>query len=748
MSDVNINSLDQQKEEERLITNKYRQILRASKVEDPKKRAAIRKAFNFAVDAHKDMRRKSGEPYIMHPLEVALITTQDIGLKTTSIISALLHDVVEDTDYTVKDIEVMFGPKVANIVEGLTKISGIFGQTESLQAENFRKILLTLVDDIRVILIKLADRLHNMRTLDSMPHHKQMKITSETSILYAPLAHRLGLFGVKSELEDLVLKYQNASAYNLINAKLSETHSDRSKFITKFIQPIKKNLDDQGIDYIIKFRDKSISSIWAKMQAQQINFDDVYDLFAVRIILTNSAENEKIDCWRTYSVVTDRYIPKHDRSRDWISVPKANGYEALHTTVMSDQGKWVEVQIRTKRMDDIAERGFAAHWKYKGVAKTDVGLDDWLSRIRELLQNPDSDALDFLDEFKLNLFSSEIYVFSPKGDIMTMSKQSKVIDFAYAIHSEVGNRSIGAKINNQLVPLNQKLRSGDQVEILTSSKKKVKEEWEKWAFTARAKSQIRQALNHQNKQKTAQGKTILKKYCLELEIECNESFTRAFMKFAGIAKYKELYAQLVDNRIKQEDFLEFIKFSKEQSGWRRYISNPFSKKPKTTEEITLQETIRKKLSKKPEGLLLSKKYDNSSLIIADCCQPLPGDDVIGFIEKDESISVHRTSCKVASDLMSKYGTNVIKVKWREKGNIQLLTGIRMYGTDSFGMIKEITRVLSSVLEVNIRSFKIDTHDDLFEGWASIYVNDSDQLRKIIEELQKIEGLEKIYRIDS
>ncbi len=512
MSDDNNNSIDQQKEEERLITNKYRQILRASKVEDPEKRAAIRKAFNFAVDAHKDMRRRSGEPYIMHPLEVALITTKDIGLKTTSIISALLHDVVEDTDYTVKDIEVMFGPKVANIVEGLTKISGIFGQSESLQAENFRKILLTLVDDVRVILIKLADRLHNMRTLDSMPHHKQMKITSETSILYAPMAHRLGLFGVKSELEDLVLKYQNTSAYNLINAKLSETHSDRSKFITKFIQPIKKNLTDQGIAYTIKFRDKSISSIWSKMQAKQINFDDIYDLFAVRIILTESTDNEKIDCWRTYSVVTDIYIPKHDRFRDWVSVPKANGYEALHTTVMSDQGKWVEVQIRTKRMDDIAERGFAAHWKYKGISKTDVGLDDWLSRIRELLQNPDSDALDFLDEFKLNLFSSEIYVFSPKGDIMTMSKQSKVIDFAYAIHSEVGNRAIGAKINNQLVPLNQKLRSGDQVEILTSSKEKVKEEWEKWAFTARAKSQIRKALNHQNKEKIAAGKTILKNF--------------------------------------------------------------------------------------------------------------------------------------------------------------------------------------------------------------------------------------------
>jgi len=734
-------------EENILIQEKYQQILDAAMVTDPKKKAAMQKAFHFAVEAHKDMRRKSGEPYIMHPLEVAYITANDIGLKTTSIISALLHDVVEDTNYTINDIEVMFGKKVANIVDGLTKISGIFVDSGSIQAENFRKILLTLADDVRVILIKLADRLHNMRTLDSMPHHKQMKITSETSILYAPLAHRLGLFSIKSELEDLVLKYQNPEAYHMINAKLNETHGDRIKFITSFIKPIEKHLNEELIDHNIKFRDKSISSIWNKMQTKQIDFEDIYDLFAVRIIINSELNREKLDCWRTYSVVTEEYIPKHDRFRDWISIPKANGYEALHTTVMSNQGRWVEVQIRTVRMDDIAERGFAAHWKYKGATKTDVGLEDWLTRIRELLQSDDSDALDFLDQFKLNLFSSEIYVFTPKGEIITMSKKSKVIDFAYAIHSEVGNKAIGAKINNQLVPLNQKLRSGDQIEILASSKNKVNEEWLKWAFTARAKSQIKQALNHQNKIKVAKGKELVKGYCEELELKCNDDFSIGFMKFTGISNIEMLHKQFADNKIKKEDILEFIKFNKEQSGWRRYLSNPFSRKPKANEDNSLSDAIQRKLQKKPEGLYLSKKYDHSNISIADCCQPLPGDDVIGFIEKDESISIHRTTCQSASDLMSKYGNNIIKVKWREKGQLQFLTGIKMYGNDSIGMVKEISTILTSVMEVNIRSFSIITHDNLFEGHASIYVNDSPQLQKIIQELQKIDGMEKIYRVD-
>ncbi|MCK5847450.1 MAG: bifunctional (p)ppGpp synthetase/guanosine-3',5'-bis(diphosphate) 3'-pyrophosphohydrolase [Bacteroidales bacterium] len=734
-------------EEKRLILNKYRQIVRIAKITDPKKKAQMRKAFNFAVDAHKDMRRKSGEPYIMHPLEVAYITAKDIGLKGTSIISALLHDVVEDTDYTVEDIDVMFGSSVANIVDGLTKISGMFVQSESMQAENFRKILLTLADDVRVILIKLADRLHNMRTLDSMPHHKQMKITSETSMLYAPLAHRLGLFSVKSELEDLVLKYQNLAAYNMINAKLSETHADRLKFIKNFIKPIKKKLDKEQIEYTIKFRDKSISSIWNKMQTKKIDFDDIYDLFAIRIILKSEINREKLDCWRTYSVVTENYIPKHDRFRDWISVPKANGYEAVHTTLMSDTGRWVEVQIRTERMDDIAERGFAAHWKYKGSVKTDVGLDDWLTRIRELLQSPDSDALDFLDQFKLNLFSSEIYVFTPNGELKTMSKRSKVIDFAYAIHSEVGNKAIGAKINNQLVPLNKTLKSGDQIEILTSNKQKVKEEWIMWAFTARAKSQIKQALNHQNKDKIEKGKGIVKDLCTNLELNCNEAFSRSFMKFIGTSNSDILYKQFADNKLKKEDIDEFVKFNKEQSGWRRYLSNPFSRKVKTPESTILSDEIQRKLLRKPEGLFLSKKYDKSYTTIAQCCQPIPGDDVIGFIEKDETISIHRTTCQDASDLMSRYGNNVIKVKWRDKGQLQFLTGIKMYGNDTFGMMKEISNVLTGVLEVNIRSFSITTHDNLFEGTASIYVNDSQQLQKIIGELQKINGLEKIYRID-
>ena len=733
-------------EEKRIISNKYKQILRAAKITDTKKKAAIRKAFKFAVDAHKDMRRKSGEPYIMHPLEVALITTRDIGLKTTSIIAALLHDVVEDTDYTIKDIEVMFGKKVSNIVDGLTKISSIFVQSDSMQAENFRKILLTLADDVRVILIKLADRLHNMRTLGSMPHHKQMKITSETSILYAPLAHRLGIYSIKGELEDLVLKYQNPEAYQIISSKLEASHTNRVKFISKFISPIKSKLEKELIEYTIKYRNKSISSIWNKMQSQKIDFNDVYDLFAVRIILKSDVSHEKLDCWKTYSVITDIYIPKHDRFRDWISVPKANGYEALHTTVMSNTGRWVEVQIRTERMDDIAERGFAAHWKYKETAKTDVGLDDWLYRIRELLQSPDSDALDFLDDFKLNLFSSEIYVFTPKGEIVTMPKKSTVIDFAYAIHSEIGNKAIGAQLNNQLVSLNQKLRSGDQIEILTSSKCKVHDDWMRWAFTARAKSNIKQSLNHQRKEKIKDGKIKTEKICKDIGLSYDESFTKPFIKFTAISTVDKLYINIAEGKIKTEDFKEFIKYNKENTGWRKYLSNPFSKKVNDNKAQTLTKDIQQKLLKKPDGMLLSKQYDTSNISIAHCCEPLPGDDVIGFIEKDETINIHRTTCQIAANLMSRYGNNTIKVKWREKGQLQFLTGIKMYGNDQFGLLNEITTVLSGELEVNIRSFSIDTHDNLFEGIIKIYVNDSPQLQKIIQELQKIDGLEKIYRI--
>ncbi len=738
--------LTKAEEENKLIRNKYRQILKYSQVKDPAKLQKIRKAFNFAMEAHKGIRRRSGEPYIFHPMEVALICTRDIGLKTTSIISALLHDVVEDTSYTIQDIEVMFGPKVAKIVDGLTKISGIFLQSESLQAENFRKILLTLADDVRVILIKLADRLHNMRTLESMPHEKQMKISSETSILYAPMAHRLGLFGIKSELEDLVLKYKNPDAYRIISEKLESDELNRKKFITKFIHPIKKQLDKENLKYKIIYRDKSINSIWNKMQKKKVDFEQVYDVFAVRIILDSDLEHGKLDCWRAYSAITQIYIPKQDRFRDWLSVPKANGYEALHTTVMSKSGRWVEVQIRSTQMDEIAEKGYAAHWKYKGKTNVGGGLDEWLTKIRELLHNPDSDALSFFDEFKLNLFSDEIFVFTPKGEIKTMPKGSKVIDFAYAIHSDIGNHAIGAKINNQLAPLNHVLHSGDQIEILTSNKQTPKDDWMSWAFTARAKSQIKNFLKAEYKELSIVGKLILSEYCKKQNLDCNEILLKSLLDFLGINQREDLYYRLAKNKLKEDDINKFIIFNKEQNSWIKYLK-PFSRRNKNQQAKNLSQEIRQQLEKKPEGLLLSKKYDHSLIKIADCCNPIPGDDVIGFIEKDNSISIHRTTCSAASDLMSKYGNNIVKVKWREKGDLQFLTGIRMYGSDSFGLINKITNVLTSELGINIRFFRLTTNNDMFEGQATLYIKDSIQLNHVISKLQKIDGIEKIYRID-
>jgi len=737
-----------EEEEKKLILNKYRQILRHSGITDNSKKAKIRKAFNFAVDAHKGMRRRSGEPYVLHPLEVALISTRDIGLKTTSIICALLHDVVEDTDYTLKDIELMFGKKVARIIDGLTKISEIFDKnSSSLQAENFRKILLTLADDVRVILIKLADRLHNMRTLQSMPHEKQMKIASETEILYAPMAHRLGLFSIKSELEDLILKYKQPEAYRAISEKLTESESQRKKFITRFIQPIKRELNKQGFKYSIAYRDKAISSIWNKMQKKKVSFEEVYDLFAVRIILDSDFVNEKADCWRTYSTITSIYVPKHDRFRDWISVPKANGYEALHTTVMSKEGKWVEVQIRSKRMDEVAEKGYAAHWKYKDTVKTNErGLDEWLNKIRELLQNQNSDALDFLDEFKLNLFSSEIYAFTPKGEMITMPKGATVLDFAFTIHSEIGKQTIGAKINGKLCPLRQVLQSGDQVEILTSSKQSPKEDWMDIVVTARAKSQIKNALKEFKKQYANVGQVKIKQFFAELKREFDEELVKNFQTYLDIPSNNEFYYRIAKGTITIKEFRSFIELKeKENSGWLSSL-NPFSLFSKLKEPDSLAKTIQQQLEKQPESLILGKDLNSVEHQVASCCQPLPGDDVVGFMRADGTIHIHRTTCEIASNLMATYGKNIVKAKWREEGNLQFLSGITFIGHDRFGLIREIIEILTSQMGINIRSFNLETHEEIFRGKAMLYVQNSKQLDDIIKKVKKIEGINKVVRL--
>jgi len=734
-----------EEEEKKLILNKFRQIMRHSNIDDPEKKAKIRKAFHFAVEAHKGMRRRSGEPYIMHPLEVALIASRDIGLGTKSIISALLHDVVEDTDYTLKDIELMFGKKVARIIDGLTKISDIFDKTSSLQAENFRKILLTLSDDVRVILIKLADRLHNMRTLQSMPHEKQMKIASETEILYAPMAHRLGLYSIKDELEDLILKYKHPEAYHSIAAKLTESEYQRKKFIARFIQPIKRELTNQGFDFTIAYRNKSISSIWNKMQNKKVRFNEVYDLFAVRIILNSSFKAEKADCWRTYSIITSIYVPKQDRFRDWISVPKSNGYEALHTTVMSKEGKWVEVQIRSKRMDEVAEKGYAAHWKYKDSKKSsEHGLDEWMSKVRELLQNPKSDALDFLDEFKLNLYTSEIYAFTPKGEMISLPKGATVLDFAFNIHSEIGKKTIGAKINNTLCPIGHVINSGDQVEILTSDKQSPKEDWLDIAITARARTQIKNALKEIKKQYVNLGHMKLKQHFADLKRDYDNELVKAFQNSLNIASTNDFYYQIATDKITKKDLSEFISDSS-TLGWLSSL-NPFSRFGKSKTANSLEKEIQKQLENKPESMTLSKDLVNVEYKVASCCKPLPGDNVVGFLRADDTIEIHRTTCKKASNLMATYGKNIVKAKWREEGSPQFLAGISFMGHDKFGLIREITELLTSQMGINIRSFSLSTHEDIFQGTAMLYVQDSKQLEDIIKKLKTISGIKNVNRI--
>ena len=734
-----------EEEETKRIVNKYRQILRHLAIEDPKKKKLIRKAFNLATEAHKDMRRKSGEPYIFHPLEVALICARDIGLRTTSIVSALLHDVVEDTDYTLKDIEHMFGAKIAHIIDGLTKISGIYEQTStSAQAESIRKILLTLSDDVRVILIKLADRLHNMRTLDSMSSAKQMKISSETEYIYAPLAHRLGLNTIKSELEDLILKYKHPEAYQLIDEQLKETEQDRKRFINKFIAPLRRKLQQNFDNYTIVSRVKSRSSIWEKIQNKGVEFKDIYDLFAVRIIIDSPPDEEKSDCWFAYSLITETYMPKQDRLRDWISIPKANGYESLHTTVMSRDGRWVEVQIRTTRMDEIAERGYAAHYKYKEKGQTDTGLDDWLAKIRELIQKPNSDTLDFLDEFKLNLFSHEIYTFTPKGEIKTLPTGSSVLDFAYAIHSEIGNNAIGAKINSQLSSVNTLLKSGDQVEILTSARQRPKDEWLDWVVTARAKGKIKSALNDEKRKHVETGKKILASYFLKLKKEYSPENIAGLRHYLDIDNRLDFYYQIANDKITLQDIeYYFSSITETGTNWMSRL-NFFNRKAK--KDDTLLETIRAQMHNNPEAFVLGKDLDDLEYSSAPCCNPIPGDDVIGFIKENKKILIHRTTCPVATRLASAYGNNIVKTKWREKGTVEFLTGIRMEGIDGVGLVAQITNTISSNLAINIRSINIESSEGLFFGEAMLYVNDTAHVDKLIRELRKISNIKKIGRI--
>ncbi|GAB3333711.1 RelA/SpoT family protein [Marivirga atlantica] len=729
-------------EERKVILREYRKLLRKAKpFLKPGDAKLIKKAFTTSMEAHKDMRRKSGEPYILHPIAVATIAVEEIGLGTTSIIAALLHDVVEDTEWELEDIEREFGPKVAPIIDGLTKISGVFEYGTSQQAENFRKMLLTLSKDVRVILIKLADRLHNMRTLESMPRNKQMKITSETIYLYAPLAHRLGLYAIKSELEDLHLKYTQNEVYRDIANKINETKTARAKFIKSFTSPFEDDLRKTKWDYVIKGRPKSIYSIWNKMKKQNIPFEQVYDLFAIRIIIDAPVENEKAACWEVYSIVTDFYKPNPDRLRDWISTPKANGYESLHTTVMSDKGQWVEVQIRTKRMDDIAEKGYAAHWKYKDSYSNpeQTRLEQWIARVRDMLESNDTSAIEFVDDFRSNLFSDEVFVFTPKGELKTLPNGATALDFAFDIHTEVGAKCIGAKVNQRLVPINHELKNGDQVEILTSNKQKPNEDWLRFTVSSKAKSKIKDVLKEEKKSAALEGKEIVYRKLKQMKIEPKDEVINRIRAYFNEKTPLDLYYGIGTGK---HDPKNIKKFQDE-------VLEPKPKSGKRIRQASDAKTFEKELkqAKGQDMLLIGEDMDVVDYTIAKCCNPIPGDDVFGFVTVNEGIKIHRTSCPNAPELLSNHGNRVVKARWTSQQEIAFLAGLQIIGTDRVALISDVTQIISDELKVNMQSISVDTQDGIFEGKIHLFVQSTKHLDDLIAKLRAVNGIVKVNRYD-
>ena len=723
--------------EKKEILKRYRNLLKACK---PTKQGEkqIRLAFDTALEAHSEMRRKSGEPYIYHPIAAAQIVAEEIGLSTTSVVAALLHDVVEDTDVTLEDIERMFGKKVAQIVDGLTKIKGVFDHTSSLQAENFRKMLLTLSDDVRVILIKLADRLHNMRTLDSMPRDKQLKISSETKYLYAPLAHRLGLYAIKTELEDLSVKYTEPEIYRNIARSLQQTKRERTKFINEFTDPIIEALKNQGFKFEIKGRPKSINSIWTKMKKQGVPIEEIFDLFAIRIVIDSPPETEKSDCWKVYSIVTDFYHPNPDRLRDWISTPKGNGYESLHTTVMGPKGKWVEVQIRSSRMDEIAEKGYAAHWKYKESSQENA-LDEWINKVREMLENPESNALDFIDEFKLNLFADEIFVFTPKGELRKLPANATALDFAFDIHSDIGFKCIGAKVNHKLVPLSYQLKSGDQLEIISSSKQTPKEEWLKYVTTAKAKSKIKEALREDKKKIADEGKAMLERKFRHLKITFNSNNVNELLAYYRIPTALDLYYKIAVGSLELHDLKDFVK-DKDNIKAKHHHTHK-------SEHQSLEDIV-KSVRGSSDMLIIGDTLDKIDYHLSPCCSPIPGDDVFGFITVNEGIKIHRTNCPNAIELMSNYAYRIVKARWTSQKEIAFLAGIQITGIDEVGVVNNITKVISSELKVNIRSLSIESNDGIFDGTIMLFVHNTEHLTMLIKKLKSVQGILTVSRIDS
>lgn len=723
-------------EEKKLIVREYRSLLKSLKPKlKPGDKELVRRAFEMSAEAHKTMRRKSGEPYILHPLAVAAICVNEVGLGVRSAICALLHDTVEDTEITLEDVKREFGDEIARIVDGLTKISSVVDTNASRQAENFKKILLTLTNDPRVIIIKLADRLHNMRTLESMKRDKQLKIASETVYVYAPLAHRMGLYNMKTEMEDLSMKYLEAETYRDIAEKLNETKRERTKYINEFIKPLKEKLSRAGFKFEIHGRPKSIHSIWNKMKKKSVDFEEVYDLFAIRVILDSPTEKEKEDCWKVYSIITDEYTPSPERLRDWISAPKANGYEALHTTVMGPQGKWVEVQIRTKRMNEIAEKGLAAHWKYKEGGEEDR-FDKWFGEIREVLANNESSSIDFLQDFKTSFLAEEIFVFTPKGDIKMLPVGSTALDFAYSIHSAVGDKCIGAKVNHRLSPLSHKLRSGDQVEVITSNKQKPKEDWLEFVITTKAKSRIKDALKEEKRKIADEGKYFLQRKLSQEGAVINEQNLNELIAFYKLPSPLELYYQIAIKNIDLKELKEF-KFM----GQNIEAPKPVRIQPQEEEHKPFTP------KKDTELVIFGESSDRIQYTLANCCKPIPGDDVFGFVTTGEGLKIHRINCPNAARLLSNYAHRVVKTKWAKHQEISFLTGLRIIGLDDVGVINKITNIISGELTINIAALTIESREGMFEGNIKIFVHDKDQLDVLITRLKELRGIQSVERVE-
>jgi GTP pyrophosphokinase len=730
-----------QAEYDSLISN----LLRCNK---PGEKELIDKAFKVANEAHWNMRRKSGEPYIIHPICVAKIVNQEIGLGAKSIATALLHDVVEDTDYSLEDVTRDFGPKIASLIDGLTKISGTYNKTSSssMQAENFRRMLLTLSDDLRVILIKIADRLHNMRTLDSMPENKKMKVAGETIFLYAPLANRIGLYAIKSELEDLSFKYRQPVIYDEIASKLKHGEKKYMALINKFSLPIIDKLTEEGLKFEINGRPKSIFSIWKKMQSKSVPFEEVYDVLAVRIVFEPvTGIPEKTTCWNIYSIITDSYLPKPDRLRDWISRPKPNGYEALHVTVMGPEGKWVEVQIRSKRMDEIAERGYASHYKYKGDNSPETELDKWIKQIRMMLENPLEDPIEFLDEFKMNLFSSEIMVFTPKGTLVSLPKGASALDFAYEIHTEIGNKAIGAKINFKLNPINAILMSGDQVEIITSEIAKPEKEWLSFVRTSKAKEAIKNQLKTESVNRIQKGMEILEQRLGELGVAPNTEIVRKLMQSYEVLNKDELYSGIELGTIDLDNLKKIIRKSPAKNVikyWELKLLG--SKKNKKDGEEVVTEQI-----DATAPFLLRENIENAgqSYEIAKCCNPIPGDEVIGYRSPEGSIIIHKPKCSVAIRIMSNEGNRIIPVRWAIHKLVSFLARISMTGVDRIGLVNDITNIISSELKVNMTNINISVSDGIFEGSIDLYVHHTQDLNNLILKISNVKGIENINRVE-